>query len=185
MKNINKQNEKAKLTTVIDGCNNLLPKTSTVTLLGKAQTPAALVSVFEAALTAISAVTDAKAAYQGAVQAQRTSLQAARALYLALEKFLQASYGKGSPVLGQFGFSTASPQKPTAEKKAAAAAQAKLTKKVRGTDKGKRQKLAITPNGQGGLVYVEPNGKTVPGLTEGPIPPAGDAQTGSNGTTGS
>ncbi len=95
----------------------LLPATSQVTLLGKVLLPAQLAQLFEAALTAFNAVTDAKAA--------------------------------------------------------------KLTKKVHGTDKGKRQKLAITPGGKGGLVYVEPDGKQVPGLTRGPVAPADKTPSGS------
>ena len=177
MKNFNKKNEKVKLTAAINGIQTQLPAGTTVTLLGKVLTPQQLAQVFEAALTAFNTVSDAKAAYQGAVQAQETSYQAARPLYLALEKYLQAQFGKGSPILGQFGFSTAQRQTPTAETKAAAAAKAKLTKKAHGTDKGKRQKLAITPGGQGGLVYVEPDGKQVPGVTRGPIAPAGTTPT--------
>ncbi len=63
--------------------------------------------------------------------------------------------GKGNPVLGQFGFSTALPQ-PSSAPKAAVAAKAKLTKKARGTDKGRRQRHRITPDGLGGVVYVAP-----------------------------
>ena len=179
MNGFNKKDEKAKLTAVVNGIHTLLPATSQVTLLGKVLLPAQLAQLFEAALTAFNAVTDAKAAYQGAVQAQDASYQAARPLYLALEKYLQASLGEGNPILGQFGFSTAQRHAPTAETKAAAAARAKLTKKVHGTDKGKRQKLAITPGGKGGLVYVEPDGKQVPGLTRGPVAPADKTPSGS------
>ncbi len=183
MSNFNKKNEKVKLTAVIEGCKTQLPQTSTVTLLGKAQTPAQLVSVFEAALAAIQSVINARAAYQGAVQAQEASLQAAQPLYLALERYLQATLGKGNPVLGQFGFSTAPRKAPTADTKATAAAKGKLTKKARGTDKGRRQRLAIRPDGQGGVVYVQPDGKLVPGLTRGPVAPAGGTQGGNGSST--
>ncbi len=184
MKGFNKTNEKVKLTAVINGVNTQLPANTQVTLLGKVLTPQQLAQIFQAALAAFEAVTDAKASYQGAVQAQAAPHEQAHALYLALEQYLQAQFGKGSPILGQFGFSTAQRKTPSAETKAAAAAQAKLTKKAHGTDKGKRQKQAITPGGKGGLVYVEPDGKQVPGVTRGPIAPAGTTPSNS-GTQGS
>ena len=112
-------------------------------------------------------------------------MKAARSLYTALRKYCEAVFGRGSPILADFGFSMAKPRTPSSETKALAKAKAALTRQAHGTDKGKRQKQAITVSGSAGLVLYGPDGKPIPGITKGPTPPALPAgKSGSSSTNG-
>ena len=169
----------------IAGCNKQFPPKSTVTFAGQTLTPAQLVAVFSAAVAAINAVNSTRAQLQQLVSSQGAAIGTARTLYTALKKYCEAVFGKGSPILADFGFSTAKPRTPSSETKALAKAKAALTRQAHGTDKGKRQKQAITVSGSAGLVLYGPDGKPIPGITKGPTPPALPAGTsGSSSTNG-
>jgi hypothetical protein len=58
----------------------------------------------------------------------------------------------------------------TSEQMALKAAKAKLTRTARGT-KGSKQKLAVTAQGQPGLVLVSATGEPMPGVLSGPSAP--------------
>ncbi len=160
------------------GVQSQFPAKSTVNLAGQSFTPAQLAAVFGTAVTAISAVAPVRAQLAQLVQQQRTAILAARTLYVVLRQFVEATFGKGSPVLAAFGFSTRKPRQPSVETKALGKAQAKLTRHARGT-LGKRQKQTLTSSGSPGLVLYGPDGKPILGVTRGPIPPANAGSTGS------
>ena len=172
--NSSKQSTIQKLSTAATGVTNEFPATTKLQLAGQTYTPAQVASVFSAAATAVDAVAPVKAQLQQLVASQGTALKTATALYIALKKYVESVYGKGNPELAAFGFSTALPQQPSSETKALAQAKAKLTRQARGTV-GPRQKQAVTSNGSPGLVFVGANGQAVPGVTQGPTPPASPA----------
>ena len=155
----------------IAGCNKQFPPKSTVTFAGQTLTPAQLVAVFTTAVSAINAVAPVRAQLRQLVSSQGAANRTARTLYTALKKYCVAFFGKGSPVLADFGFSVAQPRQPSVETKALGKAKAQLTRKARGTDKGKRQKQAVTASGSPGLVLYGPDGKPILGVTRGPTPP--------------
>ncbi|MHB1846364.1 MAG: hypothetical protein ACYCWW_16190 [Deltaproteobacteria bacterium] len=178
MSNSNSQQTQAqKLGKAASGVQQQFPATVKLTLSGQSYSPAQIAQVLTAAVTAIDAVTPAKAQLQQLVKSRGATLKVANQLYVVLKKYLESLYGKGSPELAAFGISTALPKQPSSETKALAKAKAKLTRKARGT-KGSREKLLVTPNGSPGLVLFGPDGKPIPGITQGPTPPAltGDAQ---------
>jgi rod shape-determining protein MreC len=103
--------------------------TTAIVLGGVSTTQAALSGVFQAAIQAQTDLDDARAAVTVKVQAHKAALAAAIAAEELLHRYVEATYGPESPVLGDFGFA---PEK-TAEKSAAvkAAASANATKKAK------------------------------------------------------
>jgi hypothetical protein len=174
-----KQSTVSKLNAAATGVTDEFPATTKLTLNGQTYTPAQIDSVFSAATDAVAAVAPAKAQLQKLVASQEAALKAANQLYLALKKYVESLYGKGSPELASFGFSTALPKAPSSETKALAAAKAKLTRQARGTA-GPRQRKTVTTNGSPGLVLVGANGQPIPGITQGPTPPASPGNGGNN-----
>ncbi len=119
----------------------------------------------------IEAADGAKAAWQAAVAAKREATAAADALLRELTAVVRSTLGKGNPQLPDFGIALPKArQKPDAETTAVAVGKRRDTRGVRGT-KGKQQALAITTAGKPGVALVGPDGKIVPGLLRGPIPP--------------
>jgi hypothetical protein len=169
--NGNKQQQSQEFSEAATGVTQQIPATVTVNVGGQPYTAAQLVSVFNAAVTAIKTVTATRATLQQQVANQSATIQTAHTLYLELKKYAEVQFGKGSPVLAAFGFSSAPPTQKSSETKTIAAAKAKLTRQARGT-KGSRQKLAVTTSGAPGLVLVGANGQVIPGATQGPIAPA-------------
>jgi hypothetical protein len=110
----------------------------------------------------------------------------ANELYAALEKYIKATFSKGSPVLQAFGFTVTTPKQPSSITKAIALAKSLQTRAARGTTSAKK-KLLLTTAGSPGLQLVGPNGQPVTGVFPAPVAPA-TAQlvgsTGSNTTTG-
>jgi len=179
MKNSNssKQVQCQKFTKAEDGINTQIPAKTAVNIGGKAWTQAQLVQVFTTATDAVDAVTAAKAQLQQLVTSQGVAIQAAQQLYRELRQYAETQWGKGSPVLAAFGFVTTQPRQKSSATKAIAAAKSKLTRQARGTV-GARQKQAVTANGSVGLVLVSANGQAIPGVTQGPVPPALAGNTG-------
>ena len=180
-----KQAKVQKLANAATGVTNEFPAATKVTLLGQTYTPAQIAAVFTAAGTAVDAVTPAKAQLQQLIASQGTALKVANQLYVALKKYCESTFGKGSPELAAFGFSTALPKQPSSETKALAKAKSALTRQARGTI-GPRKKQSVTVNGSPGLVLVGANGQVIPGVTQGPTPPALPSNAASNtGSTSS
>ncbi|MHB1845058.1 MAG: hypothetical protein ACYCWW_09520 [Deltaproteobacteria bacterium] len=169
--NTNKKVQYQEFTKAKAGVQSEIPATSNVNIAGKAWTQAQLVQVFQTALSSIDSVIGARAQLVELILLQGTAIQAASQLYKELRKFAENEWGKGSPVLAAFGFKAAQPTQKSSATKAIAAAKSRQTRKVHGT-LGKRQKKAQTVAGSAGLLLVGPDGKPLPGLTQGPVPPA-------------
>ncbi|MHB8420000.1 MAG: hypothetical protein ACYDCL_18150 [Myxococcales bacterium] len=168
--NSSKQAKLQKFSAAANGCSTQFPAKTVLPLAGQSLTPAQVLAVFTAAAAAVNAVTPVRAQLQKLVASQAAALKTANSLYVALKKYVESVFGKGSPVLAAFGFSTALPRKASVLTKATAQAKAKLTRQARGTT-GARQKQAVTSEGSVGLVLYGPDGKPIPGITRGPIAP--------------
>jgi hypothetical protein len=173
----NKQVQCQQFTQAADGIGTEIPAKTSVNIGGKAWTQAQLAQVFTTAVSAVGAVTAAKAQLQQLVASQGVAIQAAQTLLQELRQYAETQWGKGSPVLAAFGFVVTQPKQKSSATKAIAAAKSLLTRQARGT-LGARQKQAVTANGSVGLVLVNANGQSIPGVTQGPIPPALPANTG-------
>ena len=164
--------QQQKLQQVRDAAAMYLPATSEVLLGGQSVKVPDMLSVLDAALATYAPATAARSALKQAL-ADRTQKVAAAHLEVAqLKAYLQVAWGKGNPQLGAFGFEAKARTPLTSEQSTLKTAQARLTRKARGT-KGSKQKLGVTSQGQPGLVLVDASGTPVPGVLKGPSAPGG------------
>jgi len=105
--------------------------TAAIVLGGVSTTQAALSAIFQTAVQAQTDLDAARAAVTAKVQAHKAALAAAAAAELLLHRYVEATYGPGSPVLLDFGFTPAQPAEVTAAGKAASAAKASATRKAK------------------------------------------------------
>jgi hypothetical protein len=111
-----------------------------------AYTTAALVTLFQSVITAITNVNAAQASAKDAVASMNGAIATMGPVFLALKNNLQNTYGTTSTTLADFGLEPEKARTPlTVEEKAAAKAKAKATREARGTT-GSKQKLAVTGN---------------------------------------
>lgn len=126
-------------------------------------TTASLVAVFQSVIDAINAVNAAHAALKDALSAlQAVSTQQAPVIR-DFKRFVLAAFGGAAQELSDFGLLPPKVKQPlTTEQRAAASAKAKATRKARGTDKGKKQRLSVKGDVTG--VQITP-------VTEAPVSP--------------
>jgi hypothetical protein len=176
----------SKLVKCLDGVEQFLPAGSSLTLNGQSMSQEALASALQAVVSLFTALSNAQKQSKAIVSQARLALAAqlpvAHQLYTSLDHALIAFFGKGNPVLANFGIASgARKNPPNSATKAAAAATAKLTRQARHT-MGKKQRLQVT-GGKATIVAVNPNGGVVPGGTPGASLPAEPATpTAANGT---
>lgn len=178
--NPNKDGFQSKLVKRLDGVQNFLPAGSSLTVNGQSMSQAMLASALQAVLNLFTALATAlsqsKATVGQARLALSAQLAAAHQLQTGLDHALIAFFGKGNPVLANFGVASGARKTPiSSATKAAAAATAKLTRQARNT-MGKKQRLKVN-GGKATLVAVSPSGDVVPGGTPGATLPAGSAST--------
>ncbi len=161
------------------GVQSQIPAKSQETIGGKIETQASLVQIFAAAQAAIAATIAARAQLAALVTSQRAAIQAAEQTYRDLRQWAEVKFGRGSPILAAFGFKQTQPKAKSSATKAKAAALAKQTRVLHGTDKGKRQRQALTVSGSPGLVLYGADGKPIPGLLPGPVAPVTQGNAGS------
>ncbi len=131
-----------KLQQIVTALGKYFPATSTIVLLGKTYTGNQLVQAFQAGLTALEAVANAKSAFLQACAACKVALVEVHALYVALADAMRSQLGRGNPILAEYGFRTAARSKPSPETAAAAIKLRTATRKARHT-LGKNQKAKI------------------------------------------
>jgi hypothetical protein len=131
----------SKIQSALAGVQNL-PSGSTLQISGQIMTQAQLVTKLTGYLPAVSAVTDAKAALEQALQARKAAAPDTREFLVLLRAALVAFYGRGSAALGKFGMSAKKPAGPSPQTAILAAAKRTLTRRKRGT-MGKKQKASI------------------------------------------
>ena len=163
----------SKATNLVAGAQKNLPTTSRFTILGVAMLVPAIIAKLQGFLTLDLQVAQTYAAWKAAVAAREAALPEAKAFIAAFIAVLRQEFGPGNPILPSFGIPLPKPRRqPTAEQKATAVALAKRTHGKRGPT-GKRQRAAITVAGKPGMKLVDPQGNEIPGVTQGPIAPAG------------
>jgi hypothetical protein len=139
MKRIVKANLKVQIQSAIAGINKHLSNVTSVTLAGTATATQALVQLLQSCLDAMDATASTQAQWHAAVLKEKQLAVQVRALLLALKGYALNEYGKGSPVLSDFGIVLSTPQKPTVQVKALAVDKNLGTRKERGT-MGPRQR---------------------------------------------
>ena len=117
---------------------------ASVTLNGKAYTPAAIKAILQAEIDSAKAVELGRATYANQVANARSATASARALRKVLKAYVLSNFGVGAiDVLGAFGISVPKPKgKAPIAAKAEGLKKAKATREARHT-MGKKQKLAV------------------------------------------
>jgi hypothetical protein len=165
-----------ELTLFHKGCDSLLPDGTSLTLAGASWTKAALVTELAKDLAEYQAVRDQVRVLKSARQAKQQILPGARTLTKNLKSALLAYFGRGSPMLAQFGIRAGGGVRAmTSEQKVLRAAKARATRAARHT-LGSRQKQAIRAVGTPTVTL---------GGAAGSITPAAPASTGSSGGSSS
>ncbi len=184
----------AKVSKRLNGAEKYLPADTSLLLIGQTYTVTSIVSVLQAVVALFTAKAtaqaQAKALISGAVAALNAELPTANQFLAALDTALVGLFGKGNPVLENFGLSTGVKKTPTVTTKAKAKGTAELTRKARNT-MGKVQRLSVT-GGTAQLAVVGPSGQLLSGSSPGaaapttaaPAPAAGSTST-SNGSSSS
>jgi hypothetical protein len=178
-----------KVTTRLTGVEENLPSDTSLVINGKTFTVASIVSVLQAVLDLFSAKataqSQAKTLISAAVGALNAELPTANQFLTGLDMALAGQFGKGNPVLANFGLSTGKKKTPTVTTKAIAKGTAELTREARNT-MGKVERLKVT-GGKAQLAVVGPSGQLLSGSTPGvaapttaaPAPAAGGTSTSS------
>jgi hypothetical protein len=170
-----------KLGARLNGAEGYLPADSSFSINGQTFTAASIVSILEAILALFSAKTsaqtDAKAMVATTVAALNNELPAASQFVNGLDGVLVSFFGKGNPVLENFGLSKGVAKASTTLEKAEAVGTMKLTREARHT-MGKVQKAGVN-GGTATLALTGPGGKVIAGSlpaaapTTAPAPAAG------------
>lgn len=159
---------------LVDNLGKVIPGNVQLVLNGTAFTVQALVQKLGQLLALYAAVDEAKQQHLVAVKQLHAAVPDARQLVAALGSVLRGQLGSGNPLLAQLGLKTGARSKPSALKKAQAAASGLATKKAR-HNSGKKSRLALSEPVQVDVVLVGPDGK--------PIQQSGSAPNG-NGSGG-
>ncbi len=134
--------DQLKLTTAQTAVPANIPAKSAVLIGGTSYTQAQLVAYITRLLAPILAAQTAKQAFAAAVQARKQNQTAVKAFLSQLRAALISLFGRGSPVLAQFGFAPHKPKTTTAGKTVVKTAKALASRKKLGT-KGPQQKAQI------------------------------------------
>jgi hypothetical protein len=127
---------------VVAGTQKNLPATSTVDVNGQELKQADIVAQLQSWIPLFQQVDATNAPYRNALQAVQSVEPAVRQYVGRYGEALRQVFGKGNPLLADFGLSTAQRKTPTPATHVLAAARAVATKKARGT-LGKQQRKAI------------------------------------------
>jgi hypothetical protein len=119
-----------------------IPAKSTVVVGGVSYTQAQLVAFITTLLAPILAATAAKQSFATAVQARKQNQPTVKTFLVEFRAAIVALFGRGSPVLAQFGFTPHKAKTTTGGKNVVKAARAKATRAKLGT-KGSQQKAQI------------------------------------------
>jgi hypothetical protein len=137
-----------KLQQMLAGVEAAIPDGTSVTVPGGSMAKAAIVQKLTAATSEFQTVDASLTALDVARTRLRGDLPDLHAFYDELKTSLSASFGKGNPLLAQFGLSPQKPRKKlTPEQRVARAAKARATRQLRHTG-GVRQKAAVQYQGQ-------------------------------------
>jgi hypothetical protein len=140
--------QQARATSAIAGIQKYYSATATLLLAGTSYTPAGLISLLQAYVSAITALQALHAQLHDAVSEGKAQRQQIHVILLALEGLVASSFGSSSSKLGDFGFTPKKQGVPSVQTKAQAQVKSQATRKARGT-LGPKQKLSITGSTNG------------------------------------
>ncbi len=174
----------AKVQDRLHGLRNFLTPNVGLVINGQTFTVASLIQSLQTMddlYTALAAAEEqSKTAIVQARQAVNAELPAIQSLIIGLDNTLRGYFGKGNPLLENFGIATgARKKKLTGIQQAEKTASAQLTRQARHT-MGKKQKLLVT-GGKATVSVTGPDGSAVAGGSPAATPAAGGGNTGSNG----
>jgi hypothetical protein len=137
-----------KLQQMLAGVEAVIPDGNSITTTGGSMTKAAMVKILTDEVSEFETV-DAGVTALGVARKQiREDLPQMHKLYTELKDALSAQFGRGSPLLAQFGINPQKLRKPlTPEQRVARAAKARQTRLLRHTG-GVRQKAAVQYDGK-------------------------------------
>jgi hypothetical protein len=169
-----------ELTLLHKGLASLIPDGTSLILAGASWTKDALVTELAKDLGQYQAVTDQVRVLKGARQGLQQNRPGARALAKNLKSALLAYFGRGSPMLAQFGIRAGGGGRAlTSEQKVLRAAKARATRAARHT-LGPRQKQAIRGVGTPTVTLGGESGNS----PVAPVSPGSSTPTGSGSTHG-
>ena len=137
-----------KLQQMLAGVEAVIPDGNSITTTGGSLTKAAMVKILTDEVSEFEAV-DAGVTTLGVARKQiREDLPQMHKLYTEMKDALSAQFGRGSPLLAQFGINPQKLRKPlTPEQRVARAVKARQTRLLRHTG-GVRQKAAVQYDGK-------------------------------------
>jgi hypothetical protein len=151
-----------RLKSALAGVQKDLPATASLVLGGASMTQPEIVKQLQGFLQLFEDVRGAKSLTKQRIGTLRTEQPASHKFYTALEQSLQGYFGKGNPLLADFGYALGARKPRSATAIAAARAKAALTRALRHT-MGARQKAAIQVAGRPSIVAYGPDGQVLSG----------------------
>jgi len=136
------QNRETELQQLVAGTQKNLPATSTVDVNGQELKQADIVAKLQGWMPLFQQVDATNAPYRNAQQALQAAAPAIRQFVGLYRQALRQVFGKGSPLLADFGLSTTQHKTPTPATHVLAAARATATRKARNT-LGKQERKAV------------------------------------------
>ena len=131
-----------ELQQLVAGTQKNLPATSTVDVNGQELKQADIVAKLQGWITLYQQVDATNAPYRNAQRALQAVAPAIRQFVGLYRQALRQVFGKGSPLLADFGLSVTQRKTPTTATRVLATAKAAATRKARGT-LGKQQRKAV------------------------------------------
>jgi hypothetical protein len=128
---------------VVYGIQKNLQGVASLQLDGSTYTPADLVALIQSRATQTATVTAANATWRAAVAGEKALNTKLTLVIRRLRQYVLDAYGKGSPVLADFGFTATARKLLTPEEKVARAQKARATRAARHT-MGPVQKKKVT-----------------------------------------
>jgi hypothetical protein len=159
-----------KLQQAMKAVEKNLPADGTLVLEGKTWTQPALLQTLKQVVDLFGAVADAKAKYLQQLTVLNQAVPEVKKLYTNLGTALRVQFGKGHPVLSEFGVASGVRKQRTSETAVLASAKSRMTRSARHT-MGSRQRQSITAVGEPTLVILGPDGN--PLSSDGPAAPSG------------
>ena len=136
------QKKETELQQLVAGTQKNLPATSTVDVNGQELKQADIVAKLQSWIPLYQQVDATNAPYRNAQQALQAAAPAIRQFVGLYRQTLRQVFGKGNPLLADFGLSVTQLKTPTPATHVLAAAKAAATKKARNT-LGKQQRKAV------------------------------------------
>jgi hypothetical protein len=136
------QKKEAELQQLVAGTQKNLPATSTVDVNGQELKQADIVAKLQSWIPLFQQVDATNTPYRNAEKALQAALPEIRQYVGSYRQALRQVFGKGSPLLADFGLSATQPKTPTTQTRVLAQAKAAATRKARNT-LGKQARKSI------------------------------------------